>query len=129
MGVDGPDRSQASPAGTALTTVRHWMNGKMLPCTVKHKTGGYSCLIDYGHGNRGVVRWNPKRTVTMHAPKGTTLMTDYRGQTHHKPIKRVRVGEFPVLYLLQRHELAARAPVHIPGRVVVGWRRPRPPDR
>jgi hypothetical protein len=94
-----PGSPAAGPAGRAFSTARTWMNGKMLPCTVARKSGTYTCLINYGHGKRGMVRWNPKHWVTVQAPKRSTSMTDQWGTWHGvKAIKRVRVGPYPVLF-------------------------------
>jgi hypothetical protein len=88
-------------AGRALVTTSQWMRGKMTPCTVD-RLGTYSCAFTYAR-DKGVVKWNPNRTVTVVAP----AYTGYRQDMYGKKITtragaKVALGFAPVMFRTSR---------------------------
>jgi hypothetical protein len=99
MSSGGPG---ATAPGTAFGTVRHWMRGRVQPCSVGPH-GVYRCTVRYSAHHWGSIRWKPSGRHPTIAPKGTFLRRDASGRavsTH--PRARRRIGYSPVLFEYHR---------------------------
>ena len=93
--------SASAPPGRAFVVARAWLRGRMAPCTVD-RAGTYSCTIVYARG-RGVVRWNPTRTVTVTTPPLTAYQQNMYGVTWRSgPGRKVAIGYSPMLFRTYR---------------------------
>jgi hypothetical protein len=81
---DPDDHSVVTPAGQALTTVEHWLRGRLVgtdgkrPCA-RNDRGTYTCTVRH-HGVTRTILWNPVRRVTVQLPRALTT-PDRRGRT------------------------------------------------
>ena len=88
-------------AAKAFTVVAGWMRGRSAPC-VQDKGGTFTCTIAYAKGS-GVVRWNPRKAVTVRAPRYTHSRQDVDGRSvRTRAGWKVRIGSSPVLFRTSR---------------------------
>jgi hypothetical protein len=82
--TDPDDHSVLTPAGRAVQTAEHWLNGRLVagrghhrPCT-RDRHGTYTCLVRHGDGMRTIL-WNPHHRVRVQV-RGATSGEDQRGR-------------------------------------------------
>jgi hypothetical protein len=92
-----PDRITLTPAGQAFGTARSWLLGTRPAGCRRDKKGTYTCSFTTAHETRKVI-WNPSRTTTVVAPKGTRSLAAWNSApTARKKGAKIRVGIVPVL--------------------------------
>lgn len=97
LGVQMADAESGAPAMPALAfaTVRSWMSGRFLGCSVG-SWGGYTCRVRRG-GNIGYIKWHPTDFSKFVQPKGTYEVRDMLG--HPLPLRRTQyVAAAPVVF-------------------------------
>jgi len=90
-----------APPGEAFVVARAWLRGRMAPCTID-RAGTYRCTVIYPKG-RGVVYWNPRRSVTVTTPPYTGYQQNVYGVTSpSRAGRKVRVSYSPLLFRTSR---------------------------
>jgi hypothetical protein len=92
-----PDRITLTPAGKAFGTARSWLLGTHPAGCSRDKRGTYTCSFIASTEIRKVI-WNPSRSTTVVAPKGTRSVAGWSSApVARRAGAKIRVGLVPVL--------------------------------
>ena len=106
--TDPDDHSRLTPAGRAVGTAEHWLDGRLVASPGHHRActrdrkGTYTCLVRHGHRVRTIL-WNPHHRVRVQV-RGATSRQDERGRwtSMRSGNDVVRVGFRPVMVETRR---------------------------